>query len=56
MCHCEEEEQTVDHFFKCKKQRNQREEMIREMKTLVAIGLQRMKHSLIITKNFCEIC
>jgi len=30
MCPCEEEEQTVDHLiFKCKKLRNQRNEMIR---------------------------
>ena len=33
MCPCEEEEQTVDHLiFKCKKLRNQREEMIRQIK------------------------
>ena len=39
MCLCEEEEQTVDHLiFKCKKLRNQREEMIRQIKTLVAVG------------------
>jgi len=32
-CPCEEEEQTVDHLiFKCKKLRNQREEMIRQIK------------------------
>jgi len=33
MCPCEEEEQTVDHLiFKCKKLRNLREEMIRQIK------------------------
>ena len=33
VCPCEEEEQTVDHLiFKCKKLRNQREEMIRQIK------------------------
>ena len=33
MCPCEEEDQTVDHsIFKCKKLRNQREEMIRQIK------------------------
>jgi len=33
MCPCEEEEQTVDHLiFKCKKLRNQRKEMIRQIK------------------------
>jgi len=33
MCPCEEEEQTVDHLiFKRKKLRNQREEMIRQIK------------------------
>jgi len=33
MCPCEEEEQTVDHLIlKCKKLRNQREEMIRQIK------------------------
>ena len=33
MCPCEEEEQTVDHLiFKCKKLRNQRNEMIRQIK------------------------
>ena len=33
MCPCEEEEQTVDHLiFKCKKLRNQRNEMIRQTK------------------------
>jgi len=32
MCPCEEEEQTVDNLiFKCKKLRNQREEMIRQI-------------------------
>jgi len=32
-CPCEEEEQTVDHLiFKCKKLRNQRNEMIRQIK------------------------
>ena len=31
MCPCEEDEQTVDHLiFKCKKLRNQREEMIKK--------------------------
>ena len=34
MCTCEEEEQTVDHLiFKCKKLRNQRKEMIRQIKS-----------------------
>jgi len=33
MCPCEEEEETVDHLiFKCMKMRNQREEIIREIK------------------------
>jgi len=33
MCPCEEEEQNVDHLiFKCKKLRNQRNEMIRQIK------------------------
>ena len=33
VCPCEEEEQTVDHLiFKCKKLRNQREEMIRQIR------------------------
>ena len=33
MCPCEEEEQTVDHLiFKCKKLRNQRNEIIRNLK------------------------
>ena len=41
----EEEEETVDHLiFKCKKLSNQRNEIIQEIKTLMAIGLQRMKH------------
>ena len=47
MCLCEEEEQTVENLiFKCKKLRNQREEIIRQIKKMVAIGLQRKKHSL----------
>ena len=34
MCPCEEEEQTVDHLiFKCKKLSNQRNEMIRQIKS-----------------------
>ena len=50
MCPCEEEEHTVDHLiFKCMILRNQREEMIRQINKLVAIGLQLNKHSLIIT-------
>jgi len=35
MCPCEEEEETIDHLiFKCKKLRNKRKEMIRQIKTL----------------------
>jgi hypothetical protein len=48
MCLCEEEEQqqTVDHsIFWCKKLRKQRNEMTRQIKTLVAIGQRPMKQS-----------
>jgi len=52
-CPREEEEQTTDHLiFQCKKLRNQRNEMIKQIKTLVAIGLRRMKHSSIIIYRF----
>jgi len=59
MSPCEEEEeeqqqqQTTHHLiFQCKKLRNGRNEMIKQIKTLVAIGLRRMKHSLIIIYKF----
>jgi len=51
----EEREQTTKHLiFECKKLRNQRNEMIKQIKkTLVANGLRRMKQlSVIIYKFF----
>ena len=49
MCPCEEEEETVDHLiFKCKKLNKNRNEMIKQIKTMVAIGPRVMKHSSII--------
>ena len=50
MCPCKEEEeeqqkQITDHLmFQCQKLRNQRNEMIKQIKTLVATGLRRKKH------------
>jgi len=47
------EEKTTDQLiFQCKKLRNHRNEMIAQIKTLVAIGLRRMKHLSIIIYNF----
>jgi ribosomal protein L30/L7E len=51
ICPCEEEEQTTDQLmFQCNKLRNQRNEMLKQ-KTLVALGLRRMKHQLMIIYN-----
>jgi len=45
MCACEEEEQIVEHLiFKCKELSNKRDEKIQQIKSLVKIGRQRMKH------------
>jgi len=59
ICPCEEkeeevEEQTPDHLiFQCKKLRNQRNELIKQIKKkLVKIGLHRMKHLSIIICKF----
>jgi len=50
MCACEEEEKTLERLiFKCNKMLIQRNEVRQKM---CATGLQRMKHSLLITKNF----
>ena len=47
MSPCEEEEQTADRLiFQCEKLRNKRNEMTKQIKTLVAIVLRQMKHSL----------
>ena len=53
MCPCEEEEElTTDHLIiQCKKLRNQRNEMIKQI-GLVKIGLRQMKHSSIIIYKF----
>ena len=52
MCPCEEEAQSTGHsIFQCKKLRNQRNEMIKHIKTFVAAGRRQMKHlSIIIYK------
>jgi len=53
-CPCDEEkEQTKNYLiFQCMKLRNQRNDMIKQIKTLVAIGLGRMKHLSIIIYKF----
>jgi len=57
MCPWEEEEQTTDRLtFQCKKLRNQRNEMIKQIKKLVEIDLRQMKHSSINIYKFCKIC
>ena len=41
----QQQQQTASRLiFQCKKLRNQRNEMIKQIKTLVAIGLRRVKH------------
>jgi hypothetical protein len=53
MCPCEKEEQTSDHvIFQYKRFNSQRNDMIKQIKTDVVIGLRQMKNYSIIILKF----